>query len=229
MKRISVSLLYIIAAASLSLAACSSKSGRDSNVTGTQHSISAAEIEKIEESADSLEPYKAFLQGGIPSKGEDESRFLDDFCQNDSDHTQIRYALFDMTGDEWPELHVLTDGGYSIHTIRNDRLLTWYTGDKRQRPLNNRAVLERVESTNGTHYAYIVLDNKGKDFFVARFSEPRRGSKTKHLFSIGNDYDADVKLTKADWDKLTEPFLSIGSDQIIWKEIRKKDGSLNWY
>ena len=36
----------------------------------------------------------------------------------------IRYALFDMTGDEIPELHILTDISYSIHAVE-ERIILW--------------------------------------------------------------------------------------------------------
>lgn len=131
----------------------------------------------------------------------------------EKEEDEIRYALFDMTGNGMPELHVLTDISYSIHTIENNKLITWYEGERYRRPLNNRAILENL----GSYYGYIVLDNKGEDVFHCAFLE---GSKNTYLFSTGNEY---IELSKSDWDKLTRPFLTIGSDKINWENIGNLD------
>ena len=59
----------------------------------------------------------------------------------------VRYALFDMTNDGIPELHVLTDISYSVHTVEGKKLITWYEGDRYRRPLNNKAILGKTESS----------------------------------------------------------------------------------
>ncbi|MBO4996998.1 MAG: hypothetical protein J6D02_03255 [Lachnospira sp.] len=131
----------------------------------------------------------------------------------------IRYALFDMTGDELPELHVLTDISYSIHTIESNQLITWYTGDRYNRPLNNRAILQKVESA-GITYSYIVLDSKGQEVLNVGFADLLGHHGGKYLFNTG---DEDIELSKSEWEKLTRPFLTIGSDKIVWKNINDLD------
>ena len=217
---------FLIFAVCLFLTACSSKSSQSPDESSLQSSAAAIDTQKTEETdelSERLKRYKAFLQDEISSehKEDKESYYLRDFCNvvvPEKTEDGIRYALFDMTGDGEPELHVLTDISYSIHTIENNQLTTWYEGDRDNRPLNNRAILQKVEST-GTHYTYIVLDSKGEEVICIGFAEPP-GSKYKYLFSTGDD---DVELTKSDWDKLTKPFLTIGSDKIIWKNINDLD------
>ncbi len=75
-----------------------------------------------------LKQYKYFLQGRVGSKDKEnkESLFLDDYCNlvvPGKMGDRIRYALFDMTGDGMPELHVQTDISYTIHTIENHQLV----------------------------------------------------------------------------------------------------------
>ena len=62
----------------------------------------------------------------------------------------------------------------------------------------------------------IVLDNKGEEVFSCAFAKNQRNIC---LFSNGEDY---IKLSKRKWEKLTSPFLSIGSDKINWKNINDK-------
>lgn len=179
--------------------------------------------EETDELSERLKKYKAFLHDEISSEDKENktSYYLREYCSSivpGKDENSISYALFDMTGDGFPELHILTDISYSIHTIKKNKLTMWYEGDRYNRPLNNGAILQKVEST-GTHYSYIVLDSNGEEVICVGFSEPP-GSKYKYLFSTGDD---NVELSKSDWDKLTKPFLAIGTDKIIWKDINNLD------
>jgi len=166
-----------------------------------------------------MEQYQAFLRGDISAVNKSgEAHCLKDLCLNyDAEKSNIKYSLFDMTGDEIPELHILTEAAYNILTMNDEQLAIWYEADYHSRPLNNRAILEKVEST-GVHYSYTLLDNKGDVIFRCGFSEPA-GDKLPFLFNCG---EGDVELTEKEWDKLTKPFLSIGSDKIGWKKMRCK-------
>ena len=171
---------------------------------------------ETDELNEKLKLYKAFLQDEISSEDKEDNEFhsLRDYCNRVvPEEDGIRYALFDMTGDEIPELHILTDISYSIHTIENNHLVEWFDGDRYCRPLNNRAILQKVELHNT---GYIVLDNKGQEVFYVWFGK----SGNDYRFSTGGD---DVKLSKNQWKKLTKPFLTIGSDKIIWKDINNLD------
>ena len=125
----------------------------------------------------------------------------------------MRYELCDLTGDGLAELHVLTDISYSVHTIEGNRLVEWFDGDRYCRPLDNGAILQQVDSNDTT---YIVLNAKGEEVFWTWFGK----SGNDYRFSTGGD---DVKLSKSQWEKLTEPFLSIGSDEITWKAYTNID------
>ena len=177
-------------------------------------------ITEMNELSDILRLYNLFLKNEVGSNNKKgESYFLKDYCNNfnklDKTGNGVRYALFDMTNDGIPELHVLTDISYSIHTVEGKKLITWYEGDRYRRPLNNKAILGKTESSE-TYYEYIVLDNKGEEVFSCAFAKNQRNIC---LFSNGEDY---IKLSKRKWEKLTSPFLSIGSDKINWKNINDK-------
>ena len=177
-------------------------------------------ITEMNELSDILRLYNLFLKNAVGSNNKKgESYFLKDYCNNynklDKTGNGVRYALFDMTNDGIPELHVLTDISYSVHTVEGKKLITWYEGDRYRRPLNNKAILGKTESSE-TYYEYIVLDNKGEEVFSCAFAKNQRNIC---LFSNGEDY---IKLSKRKWEKLTSPFLSIGSDKINWKNINDK-------
>ena len=177
-------------------------------------------ITEMNELSDILRLYNLFLKNEVGSNNKNgESYFLKDYCNNfnklDKTGNGVRYALFDMTNDGIPELHVLTDISYSVHTVEGKKLITWYEGDRYRRPLNNKAILGKTESSE-TYYEYIVLDNKGEEVFSCAFAKNQRNIC---LFSNGEDY---IKLSKRKWEKLTSPFLSIGSDKINWKNINDK-------
>ena len=177
-------------------------------------------ITEMNELSDILRLYNLFLKNEVGSNNKKgESYFLKDYCNNfnklDKTGNGVRYALFDMTNDGIPELHVLTDISYSVHTVEGKKLITWYEGDRYRRPLNNKAILGKTESSE-TYYEYIVLDNKGEEDFSCAFAKNQRNIC---LFSNGEDY---IKLSKRKWEKLTSPFLSIGSDKINWKNINDK-------
>lgn len=222
MKRAHVLIILLSFAVWFSLTACSSKSSQYIAESISQSGINTTDAKEIAESSARLKRFRSFLRDEISSESKTEgARYLRDFCNcvvPGETEDEIRYALFDMTGDGQPELHVLTDISYSIHTIESDQLITWYQGDRHNRPLNNRAILQKVEST-GTHYAYVVLDSNGKEVFCVGFSSPP-GPKYKYLFDTGGD---EIELSKSDWDRLTEPMLSIGSDKIDWKDIKDLD------
>lgn len=165
-------------------------------------------ITEMNELSDILRLYNLFLKNEVGSNNKKgESYFLKDYCNNynklDKTGNGVRYALFDMTNDGIPELHVLTDISYSVHTVEGKKLITWYEGDRYRRPLNNKAILGKTESSE-TYYEYIVLDNKGEEVFSCAFAKNQRNIC---LFSNGEDY---IKLSKRKWEKLTSPFLSIG-------------------
>ena len=177
-------------------------------------------ITEMNELSDILRLYNLFLKNEVGSNNKKgESYFLKDYCNNfnklDKTGNGVRYALFDMTNDGIPELHVLTDISYSVHTVEGKKLITWYEGDRYRRPLNNKAILGKTESSE-TYYEFIVLDNKGEEVFSCAFAKNQRNIC---LFSNGEDY---IKLSKRKWEKLTSPFLSIGSDKINWKNINDK-------
>lgn len=177
-------------------------------------------ITEMNELSDILRLYNLFFKNEVGSNNKKgESYFLKDYCNNynklDKTGNGVRYALFDMTNDGIPELHVLTDISYSVHTVEGKKLITWYEGDRYRRPLNNKAILGKTESSE-TYYEYIVLDNKGEEVFSCAFAKNQRNIC---LFSNGENY---IKLSKRKWEKLTSPFLSIGSDKINWKNINDK-------
>ena len=105
-------------------------------------------ITEMNELSDILRLYNLFLKNEVGSNNKKgESYFLKDYCNNfnklDKTGNGVRYALFDMTNDGIPELHVLTDISYSVHTVEGKKLITWYEGIGIEDPLIIKLYLEK--------------------------------------------------------------------------------------
>jgi hypothetical protein len=172
--------------------------------------------EEADELNERLKPYNDFLEGKISSEDKEDKEFyyLTDYCNLvDPGKTKdgILYTMFDMTGDGMPELHVITDISYTIHTIENNQLVEWYQGDCHNELLNNGMILQKAASESGGE-SYIVLDSGGVKVSSIWFG--KKGND--YRFSTGGET---ITLSKNQWKKLKAPFLEIGSDKISWKKI----------
>jgi hypothetical protein len=173
-------------------------------------------IEEADELNERLKTYNDFLEGEISSEDKEDKEFyyLTDYCNwVDPGKTKdgILYTMFDMTGDGMPELHVITDISYTIHTIENNQLVEWYQGDRHNELLNNGMILQKAASESGGE-SYIVLDSGGVKVSSIWFGK----NGNDYRFSTGGET---ITLSKNQWKKLKEPFLEIGSDKISWKKI----------
>lgn len=217
------------------LTACGSKNNPQKSTQfpkeiSTKESKNSVDTKKTDEVSERLKQYKSFLQDEISSEDKSGDYFyLRDLCNTvvpEETEDGIQYALYDMTGDGLPELHILTDISYTVHTVKNNRLIIWYQGDRYNRPLNNGMIFRYQEST-GIHYVYLILDSNGEEILYVCFSKPSEYDKSDvgYIFSTGDDYDynRDVELSKEEWKKLTKKFLEMKSDKIIWENIDNLD------
>ena len=166
-----------------------------------------------------LELYGGFLHGRrTVKKGDSDVSVNDVFrfeTKNDTDYN--RYALYDMNGDGIPELHVSSVGPYDILTCRDSDLVIWASFWSYSKPLNNGAVLtEHLGGANDrTSYVYMVFDYYGKELLSVTFE--KYNSNIDGIYDENsNFFFEDVEVSKEDWDKLTEKYLSVGIDRIQW-------------
>lgn len=88
------------------LTACSLKNSLHANENISQNNTSSTDVQKTgetDELNERLELYKSFLQDEINSENKEDKEFyyLRDYCNlGIPEEDGIRYALFDMTGDE---------------------------------------------------------------------------------------------------------------------------------
>lgn len=172
-----------------------------------------------------LEMYEEFLRGErdisstycIDYGNRIETKTHEISIKNVDSYATESYALFDMNGDGIPELHLRTNGPYTIITYRNNELVVWSSWWRYAMPLNNGTILNAVEGSGPPHisYAYIVNDFYGNE--VLRISFDKGDIDYDGDYDENDDYIFEnVKVSKDYWDKLTEKYLSIGSDKIEW-------------
>lgn len=166
------------------------------------------------------EIYNDFLSGKSEAIDKDGfRRCLNVYLDEDvSSYSNLDYAIYDMNGDEIPELIIKHRISLDIFWIYNNELTLWYSTVQYVRPLNNMALLyERPGSApEHTNYMYIVLDYYGEELYVIDFSEyidwNCDGVSDDNRYYIDN-----AEVTKAIYDSLATQFLDISDDKIEWK------------
>ena len=134
----------------------------------------------------------------------------------------IRYAHFDMNGDGIPELHIVANGIYRILSCRDGELVVWAAPGIDAKPLENGAVLGTRDEGYCIRYWYEEYDFSGNvqlriDFGIA-------GPNDKGEYDENSAYYfEDEQVSKEQWDTLTEPYFSIGSDKIEWIDVEPRD------
>ena len=138
------------------------------------------------------------------------------------DPNWIAHAYYDMNGDGIPELHVRAQNVYRIFTYRDGELVAWAIPGPYAKPLNNEATLVARNELGETWYQYEEYDFFGNVQLKIEF-----GKWTQHFVDDEYIYDetsgyyfGDEAVPKEEWEALTEPYLSIGSDKIEWIEYK---------
>lgn len=177
---------------------------------------------------DALAAYDKFLAGSMDAQ--DSKNEASDGAVNIQDISlepdlKTYYALFDMNDDGIPELHLrpLVGGSYAVFTYLDGQIVLWHYGPDYESPLNNGAILYERNGAAPTHinYYYLVLDSDGNETSKVDFSKYH--SVDKSGLSESADYDVfmfeDKEVSEAEWNSLTNEYLSNSSDLIIWNEI----------
>lgn len=198
----------------------------DPSTAVTTPAPSAIAISKA--SDDALSAYDNFLNGSIDAQ--DLKHVISDGVVPIEDLSlkpdfTTYYALFDMNGDEIPELHLrpVTGGGYVIFTYHDEQIVLFHEGPDYESPLNNGAILYERDGAAPTHvnYYYLVLDSEGNSLSRVTFSKYH--SVDKSGLNESPDYDVymfeDKEVSKDEWNSLTNEYLSISSDLILWNEL----------
>lgn len=150
---------------------------------------------------------------------------LDEYFNNESKNIYHQYAIYDMNGDDIPELIIKTVKGLDIFWIKNDKVTLWYQGTNYSKPLNNRAILyERSGGApDNTIYQYIILDYTGEELLKISFSEYYGGDDPSFIERFGNNelyLINEQQVSKNIYENLCKtPILSIADDAIEWQDI----------
>lgn len=176
--------------------------------------------ETISQNEIAFKAYREFLNGernvDYDEKTIDINKIISSEMEIERDYN-ARYALFDTNGDGLPELHILSKSHYYILTFKEDNLIVWAELTPYYEQLNNLAFLHTRPGGAPLHisYIYIVKNFSGND--MVRLSFDKYDSDENGVYDDNDRYFyEDIKVSKKDWDTLTEKYFSIGSDKIHW-------------
>ena len=211
MKKITI--LFISLCLMLMLTAC-----RQSEGTFSDNIIEKPSSESI--AADTL--YNKFLSKKVNAIDKNGNTItLDEYFNNESKNIYHQYAIYDMNGDDIPELIIKTVKGLDIFWIKNDKVTLWYQGTNYTKPLNNMALLSERKGTAPEHtdYIYTLLDYQGDEIFRMEFSRysPAEiyGVQYTEKYYINN-----TETTKELYDVITQPLLTESDNKIVWNELK---------
>lgn len=145
---------------------------------------------------------------------------LEKYLNDNSEGTNNQYAIYDMNGDDVPELIIKTADGLDVFWIKNDKVTLWYQGTNYTKPLNNMALLSERKGAAPEHvdYIYLILGYRGEEIFKMEFSKysasELQGVQYDEKYLINN-----IEVNEQIYNSLTEPLLAVNDDKIIWKEL----------
>ncbi len=145
------------------------------------------------------------------------NNYLDTTTQN----PYQKYAVYDMSGDNIPELIIKTQRAFDIFMIKDNAVTVWHQGSNYAKPLNNMAIL--YERPGGapehTYYQYYKLGPNGEEIEKITFSiysgtEVSSGVKYEETYYVN-----DEKATKDVYNSTANPILALSDDEIIWNDF----------
>lgn len=237
-------LLIISFAFAITLSSCQSANAKDKDTTTKEPSSSSISAQTEATSKDKIsnqtkaaskdelanttnkdvnfeEIYDNFLSGQIDAADQDRiHRNLSYYLNLDADSQENNwdYAIYDMNGDEIPELLIRGRISLYIFWIYNNELALWRSDVNYSKPLNNMALLYERSGGAPDHidYMYIVPGYQGEDLYKIEFA------KYSNWIVEGVDYGEkyfinNTEVTKGTYDSLSERFINIGDDKIEWK------------
>lgn len=143
------------------------------------------------------------------------------YLNSESKNIYFQYAIYDMNGDDVPELIIKTVDGLDIFWIKNDKVTLWYQGTSYTKPLNNMALLSERKGGAPEHvdYTYFILGYQGEEVFKIEFSKysdsSLQGVQYEKKYFINN-----IEVNEQIYNSLTGPLLTVNDDKLTWKELQ---------
>lgn len=170
--------------------------------------------------------YQKFMANEITAHDKNGvKKSIDKYILNGSLDGEYKYTYIEMTGDGVLELCVKQFPEMYFFTIKNGEVYHWYTESKADsKLLNNGAFLYERHGAAPTHinYEYYELDENANVKFSTTFSW--WDGKTIEVGKIYPDtYIINGKeVFKEEYERKTQQYLSIGNDEIFWRDKENK-------
>lgn len=194
-------------------------SSSDNQQSNTNNSSTKIEISTGNEAVDKL--FGEFLSGEKSAVDKDGHTItINEYLDTTTENTYQKYAIYDMSGDNIPELIIKTPRAFDIFMIKNNAVTLWHSGAWYCKPLNNMAILyERPGGVpNHTDYQYYKLGPNGEEIEKITFSI-YSGTEVSGVKYEETYYVNDEKATKELYDSTANPILALSDDNIVWKDL----------
>ena len=187
---------------------------------GNQIAVKNSDIQKTDIIELALNAYTDFLSGNIGANWEDSIIYVGDIYMYGSAELESRnmYALFDMNGDDIPELHVRSGQCGAVFSYYENGLKLWAMYPPYGQITNRKAIMAVRSSGAPPHitYRYQIFDFFGKVLLDTYFEI--YDANNVHIYDENDLYlFENVEVSKEDWSALTEKYLADLSDMIEWE------------
>lgn len=157
--------------------------------------------------------YEEFLSGEGSAENID-IEAIADLSQNGD----VKYAIYDVSGDDIPELHIQTDSYYYIFTYRNDRLfiLTRFAAGDYDITEEGEIVHRNIAMTQEVYEVYSFMSSAHVDIMrLIRTDYDKNGiydENDEYQYSYNVYFYSDRTCTLKEWQDMAGEYLYEGAD-----------------
>ena len=194
-------------------------SSSDNLQSNTNNSSTKIEISTSDNTVDTL--FTEFLSGEKSAVDKDGRTItINEYLDTTTQNPYQKYAVYDMSGDNIPELIIKTPRAFDIFMIKDNAVTVWHQDSNYAKPLNNMAIL--YERPGGapehTDYQYYKLGPNGEEIEKITFSicsaTEVGGVKYDETYYVNGE-----KVTKDVYNSTANPILALSDDNIVWKNL----------
>lgn len=144
----------------------------------------------------------------------------EDFITQHEGNSGGSYTMYDMNGDDVPELIIKTQLELLVYWVKDGAVVSWYSDTAYTSPLNDGTLLSVREGAAPKHtdYIYQVLNYEGEVVYKLEFSE-YEAATFQDVQYVKKHYINGIEVSEAAYASITEDILRMKGDNILWKVL----------